>query len=588
MLISACPMFLRTKTSTSSGKTRVQIVKSVHSGTRVTERVVRHVGTADSDEQLRQLRVLGETMIEDLRKASPRQSVLTPKPYAELYEHSQAALLAAGDAKKPMLSGVNLEGCRETARVNVGIREAMSELYHQFGWDRLLGARRMSDNRMLKELVLARLEQSLPEPATVRELKEHDDVVLNLDRVYQTMDCLDEPLIDRIRQQSLEAARTLYDEPVSVVFYGTTTLSFTSERGADELDNEQEATPHRVQVMLALLLNADGIPVGYELFPGKTVAGTTLVTAIGQLQKNHPGVRFTLVADTGMISADNEALLRDRGIPYLLGLGAQPRAQEAGIRQWILDKEGFLPWEGTKSPPPKRKPKSGVHYKVRAVDGAQLIVTHCRRRAGQDAGLRGRQITRLMKQLEKSGIPASPSTSGPARFLSFPDGRVELNEDRIAEAARWDGLRGIRAWGLEDQDPQSLILQYRRPWRIGDHFRTNKHDLQVRPIFHWKPQRIRAHIAICYMAFCCLQHLRHQLTVTGGPMSPYEIRRALNGLQFSILTQQNTRKQFAMPSKATAEARHIYHCLGLKWNETPFPVPARTWKTRNPKPKPSS
>ena len=113
----------------------------------------------DSAEQLRQLQVLGETMIKDLHKASPRQSVLTPKPYAELYEHSQAALLAAGDSKKPMLSGVNLEGCRETARVNVGIREAMSELYRQFGWDRLLGARRMSDNRMLKELVLARLAQ---------------------------------------------------------------------------------------------------------------------------------------------------------------------------------------------------------------------------------------------------------------------------------------------------------------------------------------------------------------------------------------------------------------------------------------------
>ena len=175
-------------------------------------------------------------------------------------------------------------------------------------------------------------------------------MVLNLDRVCQTMDCLDVPLIDRVRKQSLEAARTLYDEPISVVFYGTTTLSFTSERGADELDNEQEATPHRVRVMLALLLNADGIPVGYELFPGKTVAGTTLVTAIGQLQQNHPGVRFTLVADAGMISADNEALLRDRGIPYLLGLGVPgPGRRKPESSNGSSTKRGFYPGRGQKA-----------------------------------------------------------------------------------------------------------------------------------------------------------------------------------------------------------------------------------------------
>ena len=523
-------------------------------------------------------------MIKDLRKASPRQSALTPKPYTELYECSQAALLAARESKNPVSVGVDLVRCRETSRVGAGMREAMSELYRQLGWDRLLGARRMSDNRMLKELVLDRLAQSLPEPATARELKEHDDVVLDLDRVYQTMDCLDEPLIDRVRRQSLEATRTLYDEPVSVVFYGTTKLSFTSDRGVDELDNASEATPHPGRVILALLLNADGIPVGYELFPGKTVEGTTLMAAIGQLQKNHPKMRFTLVADAGMISADNEALLRDRGIPYLLGLGDRLRTQKTGIKQWVLDKEGFLPWEGTKSPPAKRKPKSGLRYKVRTADEALLIVTHCNRRTSQDARSRGTQITRLRKRLEKSGLPASPGTSGAARFLSFPHGGIELNEDRIAEAARWDGLRGIKAWGLEDQDPQSLILQYRRPWRIAEHFRTNKHDLKVRPIFHWKPQRIQAHIAICYMAFCCLQHLRHRLTAMDHPMSPYEIRRALNGLQFSVLTQQGSGKQFAMPSKASAEARRIYRCLGLEWNEAPFPVPVQARKTRNPTP----
>ena len=72
-------MFIRTKT-TPYGKTRVQIVRSVRDGEKIRQRVVRHVGTADSDEQLRQLRVLGRTIIEELNQAaSPQQSVVDPE-----------------------------------------------------------------------------------------------------------------------------------------------------------------------------------------------------------------------------------------------------------------------------------------------------------------------------------------------------------------------------------------------------------------------------------------------------------------------------------------------------------------------------
>ena len=627
-------MFIRTKT-TPYGKTRVQIVQSIRSGSQVTQRVVRHVGTADSDEQLRQLRVLGRTIIEELNQAaSPQQSLLTPKQHAELYEHSRAALLASRQARKPVSFGVDVSDCREIARVGAGVREAMSELIRQLGWDQLLGARRHSANQILRELILGRLSQPLSKRATVRDLKEHDEVPLNLDYVYRTMDQLDDGLIGKIKKQSLESAQTLYDEPISVVFYDTTTLAFASER-EDEDPQEEKSTdksadkqaakpateadpgirykgyskdgkPHRVQVMLALLVNPDGIPMGYELFPGNTVEITTLITAIEQLQQNHPGVRFTLVADAGLISANNEALLQARNIPSLLG--ARLKAQKAPVREWILEEDGFLPWEGQDKPgkPNKSgKPKRVERYKVRTMDQdknqhkgkdpekdnnkARLIVTHCDRRARKDARLRDRQIARLKRRLEHNGSPASLSQRGSARFLSFPDGQVQLNEAKINEATRWDGLHGLQAWGLDDSDPRALIRQYRRRWEIEACFRTNKHDLKIRPIFHWKPRRIRGHIAICYMAFCCLQHLRHRLAIRGTPMSPAAIRRALNSLQFSLLEHNKTRQQFAMPSKTTAEASRIYRCLGLKWNESPFPVPVKertSRKTSNPKSRP--
>jgi len=71
----------------------------------------------------------------------------------------------------------------------------------------------------------------------------------------------------------------------------------------------------------------------------------------------------------------------------------------------------------------------------------------------------------------------------------------------VAEAARWDGLRGIVAWNCGETDPRDLVIQYRRLSEIEACFRTNRHDLAIRPVFHWKERRVRATVAIRHMAF---------------------------------------------------------------------------------------
>ena len=73
---------------------------------------------------------------------------------------------------------------------------------------------------------------------------------------------------------------------------------------------------------------------------------------------------------------------------------------------------------------------------------------------------------------------------------------------------------------------------------------------------------IRAHIAICYMAFCCIQHLRRRLRLLGHTM-----RRQLNALQYSVLVKSATDEMYAMPSRASAQAKRIYRSVSLNWNE---------------------
>jgi len=82
----------------------------------------------------------------------------------------------------------------------------------------------------------------------------------------------------------------------------------------------------------------------------------------------------------------------------------------------------------------------------------------------------------LRKRLAESGRVAGVGNRGHARFLDFPDGRVEIDEGKVAVAARWNGIGGVVAWGLADLDPRQVIDRYRGLWEIEACFRVNKSD----------------------------------------------------------------------------------------------------------------
>ena len=94
--------------------------------------------------------------------------------------------------------------------------------------------------------------------------------------------------------------------------------------------------------MVALLVTPEGLPVGYELFPGKTYEGHTLIGAIAALRVRYPGTRFTMVADAGLINRENEKALREKGIAYKLG--ARLKGQSKAVKAKVLDPEGYRDW----------------------------------------------------------------------------------------------------------------------------------------------------------------------------------------------------------------------------------------------------
>ncbi len=553
-------MYLREKYDPERGRTRLQIVRSVRTADGPRQRVVRHIGTADSPEQLASLRKLGEVTLEELRQAgTAQQSLFTPKQYADLAAEARLA---------PRLArfGVDLAECREEMRLMLGVREAFTQIYSHLGWNQVLGARRTAANRILRELVLARIAQPQSKRATVCEL-ERSGVSLNLDRVYQTMDHLEEAVIARIREQSHQAAQKLYDQPLKVFFFDCTTLYFESEQ-EDPLRAKgysKDGKPHRCQVLLALMTTCDGLPVDYALLPGNTFEGKTLMQAVTSLQQRHPGAVFTVVADAAMLSRENQTFLQEQGLAYVLGY--RLKSAPAKIKLQALSAADDQGWLKTQD----------LRYRMIRHEGRRIIVTYSRRRARKDQEVRERILSQLRRKYQRSERPAGFVARGYACYLSFPaKGRVKIDAAKVTDAARWDGLRAIIAHGNEEMAPKELLSQYRRLWEVEHCFRTNKHDLCIRPIFHWKPRRIQAHIAICYMAFCCLQQLRRRLKALGFPMSAERIRRELDTLQLSILVCTDTQKRYAMPSRASADANRIYRSVGLKWNEAPFPLPDKS------------
>ena len=555
-------MFVRTKKFTD--RTVLQIVKSVRDGNKVRQKVVRHVGTATSEEQLIQLSKFGQLIIEEMKQADSAQTHLfTPKQYAELLEQNRNA------RQKPVPERVKLKNCREESRIALGLREVMAQMYRLLGWEHLLGARRIKANRILQELVLARIAQPLSKRATVRELDRFGDLSLNLEQVYNTMDDLNDDVIESICQQSHEMVKKIYTEPIEVIFYDTTTLYFESE-SSDSLREKgysKDGKHHRVQLVFALLTTPGGMPVGYQIFPGSMYEGHTLSESFDKLRKRFAHAQFTLVADAGMINKDNQKWLEDNGIAYVMG--ARLKSQSESFHNKVLKADDFKPW-GDSVP----KQADVAQYKVLCQNARQVIVTYSPRRARKDAHKRAEGIEKLNKRLQKSKQPKSVSQRGYARFLNFPEGQVAVDQNKVEKAARWDGIHGIVAWGLETSDPRELVRRYRRLWEIEACFRTNKHDLKIRPIYHWKPKRVRAHIAICYMVFCCVQHVRYRLRLLGHEMSADVIRRELNALQVSILVESPSQDQYGMPSRASSHAKRIYRSVGLSWNERPFAVSA--------------
>ena len=553
-------MFIRKKTSPNTKKTSVQIVESSRTGNKVSQKIIRHIGSAINDFEVEKLIELAEYVKARLEEES-KPKIFPPEEIAEL------AIAQRKREKEEEELKVQLRDLREEQRVIVGIHEIYGQVYKELGYEHVFGipVRNLSKYQILKHLVMARIANPKSKRGSVLELEKDFGIQLDLNKVYRMMDKLGEEEIEKIKKISYENAISLFEESLDVLFYDCTTLYFESFTSDEIRENgySKDGKFNQTQVILSLLVTQSGIPIGYDLYSGSTYEGHTLKDALMRVKERYSINKVIFVADSGLLSAENLRVLESEGQPYIVG--ARLKNMEKSVKDQILNKENYQ----------VNKEKSEEKLNEIILENKnRLIVSYSQKRAEKDKNDRIKGIERLKKKIGKgkSLKTVIGNMGGSKKYLEVEgDGKITINEAIIAEESKWDGLHGIIT-NIKDQTAEELMGHYRGLWQVEETFRITKHDLRVRPIFHWTERRIHSHIAICYIALVCVRTLEYRLYRQYKKISPEIIRNELIHVQLSILKDIKTGERYGMPSALSTEVKKIYHIMGKKIDNTPFKI----------------
>ena len=148
-------------------------------------------------------------------------------------------------------------------------------------------------------------------------------------------------------------------------------------------------------------------------------------------------------------------------------------------------------------------------------------------------------------------------------FIDYlPDASTFIDENKINSDAIWDGMHGIIT-NIKDKSTHELLNKYHNLWRIEEAFRINKHNLKMRPIYHWNIKRIHAHIAMCYMSFAVLKLIQYKVELTQPKYSVIDIIKTMLSVQSSIHVHKTTKDKYKLPSSMSYEASALYKAFGV-------------------------
>jgi transposase len=534
------------------GHFRVMISKSVREGSKVKRKIVRYFGIARDAQQLEQITRFATSCL-DSEIAREKNCELLFDASEELY--CQDLRMRRSDLPR-------IDEVKEEKRIVDGPKEIFGTLFDEVVGDVLP----KEQNALLKDIVSQRISNPTSKLKTSKTLSQQGDEETNVQSVYRMMDKLFQ-VEEIVKSRIFSASKTLLNGKIDVLFFDVTTL-YMESISEDELrafGYSKDQKFHQVQVVLALATTADGLPIGYKLCPGNTAETKTLLACIDEWEKSFQIGKIVIVADAAMFSFANLQALAQRGYEFVVS--ARLKSLNRGMKDIILRPTCYRIMQASAGDDlrwVKEIPYAMERKKERII--GRLITTYSSGRAKKDQKDRQRILDRLRKKLgdKKASAKKIVSNSGYLKYTKIDDLHVaEIDESKVSRDAEWDGFHGV--FTNSKRPIAEILCLYRRLWVIEESFRINKHNLEMRPMYHFAPRRIRAHILICFIAFALLRHLMFRLGEEKDkePLSPQTIVEELNRVQSSILKDRHS-VRYRLPSIFSDTAKRIYAAVGLK------------------------
>lgn len=334
-------------------------------------------------------------------------------------------------------------------------------------------------------------------------------------------------LKEKIESIVVEFARNNYAFNFDLLFYDVTTLYFETfeedelRRNGFSKDNKSQ----QPQVLVALMVTKEGFPIAYSIFSGNTFEGHTIIPVVNTFIKKHAVKEFTVVADAAMISAANIQELLANKINYIVGarMGNLSNDLIEQINQSIIREDG-----------------KSIRIKT---DNGYLVCAYSSARYRKDK-------YEMEKQIKKAqAVIQTPSKGKKVKFVKTSGGETILNQALIGKSKKLLGIKGYYTnLNEEVASNQTIIKRYHELYRVEQAFRISKHDLQTRPIFHFKEEPIQLHILICFLALAVSKHI--ELT-TGESIRKVisECKKVTDARMLNKITNKETRIRTEYSSK---------------------------------------
>jgi len=476
-------MFVREKKN-NSGSISVQVV----SKTSRKYKIVKTIGCSRNLDEISRLVIQAKQYI---NQASRQLQLFSVKSSTEL----------AIEAFIANLSNFNI--------VTMGPELIFGSLFDRIGLDKV-------DDELFRHLVIARLAYPTSKLGTVDYLQRYQHKRIEISQLYRFLDELADKHQEQIEKIIFNHTKQLLGGHVQVVFYDLTTLYFETESEDDlrKIGFSKDGKFNHPQIMMGLLTTTNGYPLGYELFSGNTFEGKTLIPAIQRLEEKFGLDKPVVVADAGLLSKSNLESLREAQYKYIIG--ARIKNESSKIKQQILNLNLS-----------SQNPLGVIskHSNLRKKYLTRLVVSYSATRVRKDQYNRKKGLRRLEKKVKTGKLTKSHiNNRGYNKYLQLK-GRVEIKIDyqKFEADSKWDGLKGyITNTKLK---PETIITHYSNLWLIEKAFRISKTDLKIRPIYHYRQNRIEAHLSIVFAAYAVYKELERLLKKHHMPLS---IKRAAN------------------------------------------------------------